>query len=71
MKRHFAVALIAGALLGLSAYRSMSVVLSRTLSIQRLLTVGGKAPAAGCSTSQAGSEARVNYGADYLFYKAR
>jgi hypothetical protein len=50
---------------------SGSGLLSRTLSIQRLLTVGGKAPAAGCSAAQAGSEARVNYSADYLFYKAR
>jgi hypothetical protein len=50
---------------------SGSGLLSRTLSIQRLQTVGGEAPAAGCSASQAGSEARVHYSADYLFYKAR
>lgn len=50
---------------------SGSGLLSRTLSIQRLQTVGGKAPAGGCSASQAGSEVRVHYSADYLFYKAR
>jgi uncharacterized protein DUF3455 len=50
---------------------SGSGLLSRTLSIQRLQTVGGNAPAGACSASQAGSEARVNYSADYLFYKAR
>jgi hypothetical protein len=50
---------------------SGSGLLSRTLSIQRLQTLGGKAPAGGCSAAQAGSEVRVNYSADYLFYKAR
>jgi hypothetical protein len=50
---------------------SGSGLLSHTLSIQRLHTVGGKAPAAGCSAAQAGSEVRVDYSADYLFYKAR
>jgi Protein of unknown function (DUF3455) len=50
---------------------SGSGLLSRTLSIQRLQTVGGNAPAAGCSAAQAGSEVRVDYSADYLFYKAR
>jgi hypothetical protein len=50
---------------------SGSGLLSRTLSIQRLQTLGGKAPADGCSAAQAGNEARVNYSADYLFYRAR
>jgi hypothetical protein len=50
---------------------SGSGLLRRTLSIQRLQTLGGKAPAAGCTASQAGSEVRVNYSAEYLFYKAR
>jgi Protein of unknown function (DUF3455) len=40
-------------------------------SIQRLHTVGGAAPAAGCSQAQAGQELRASYSADYLFYAAR
>jgi hypothetical protein len=42
--------------------------LSRTASIQRVQTVGGKAPADGCSQAQAGKEARVPYEARYYFY---
>jgi hypothetical protein len=45
-----------------------SGVLSRTTSIQRLNTKGGKAPAAGCDSAHAGKELRVPYSADYLFY---
>ncbi len=40
----------------------------RTQSIQRLYTVGGKAPAGGCSKAQLGKEARVPYKATYYFY---
>jgi hypothetical protein len=36
--------------------------------IQRLHTVGGKAPAAGCNATAAGQELRVSYSADYNFY---
>lgn len=43
-------------------------VLGRTASVQRIQTVGGIAPAGGCSPSQAGKEARVPYGAMYYFY---
>jgi hypothetical protein len=43
-------------------------VLSRTTSIQRLNTKGGKAPASGCDSVRAGQEVRVPYSADYLFY---
>jgi hypothetical protein len=43
----------------------------RTQSIQRLYTVGGKAPAGGCSKAQLGKEARVPYKATYYFYSAR
>jgi hypothetical protein len=43
-------------------------LLSRTVSIQRVQTVGGKAPASGCSQAQAGREARVPYEARYYFY---
>ncbi len=46
-------------------------LLGRTLSVQRLNTVGGKAPAGGCSAELAGSEVRMHYTADYLFYRAR
>ncbi|HXR20435.1 MAG TPA: DUF3455 domain-containing protein [Steroidobacteraceae bacterium] len=46
-------------------------VLSHTRYIQRLDTVGGKAPQGGCSAALAGSEARVHYTADYFFYAPR
>jgi len=46
-------------------------LLSGTQSIQRLHTIGGKAPAGGCSALLAGAEARVQYSADYLFYGVR
>ncbi len=43
-------------------------VFSRIQGIQRLYTVGGKAPAGGCSKAQLGKEARVPYKATYYFY---
>ena len=43
-------------------------VLGRTASVQRVQTVGGKAPLDGCSQAQAGKEARVPYQAAYYFY---
>jgi hypothetical protein len=46
-------------------------VFSRTMSIQRVQTVGGKAPAAGCDKAQAGQEARMAYKATYYFYAAK
>jgi hypothetical protein len=46
-------------------------VFSTTLSIQRLHTTGGKAPATGCDSSQSRKEARVPYTADYYFYAAK
>ncbi|HEY2464252.1 MAG TPA: DUF3455 domain-containing protein [Steroidobacteraceae bacterium] len=36
--------------------------------IQRLNTVGGSVPAAGCRREQAGQQLRASYTADYLFY---
>lgn len=45
-------------------------VFSQTLSIQRLLTVGGKAPAEGCDQTQSGKEARIPYRARYYFFDA-
>lgn len=46
-------------------------VLSRVTSIQRLNTKGGKAPAGGCDTANAGTEKRVPYTADYAFFAAK
>jgi hypothetical protein len=37
--------------------------------IQRVNTVGGKAPASGCDSGAAGTESRVSYSADYFFYQ--
>ena len=44
---------------------------SKVTSIQRLNTVGGVAPASGCSQAAAGSTARVGYTADYYFFEKR
>jgi hypothetical protein len=46
-------------------------VFGRTQAIQRLQTVGGKAPAQTCDRAQLGREARVAYTATYYFYAAR
>ena len=46
---------------------STSGLLARTVNVQRVNTVGGKAPATGCSVAQAGKELRVPYTATYLF----
>jgi hypothetical protein len=46
-------------------------VFTRTLSIQRLHTVGGKAPAGGCDQANAGKEARIAYKATYAFFVAK
>ena len=45
-------------------------VLSRTESIQRLHTSGGRAPTGGCDERVVGKEVRVPYKADYYFYAA-
>ena len=88
MKRHVAVVLMAGALLGLLGAcattdwaSTRAVPESLRVSASQVLFVRARplephaeysaSPAAGCSGSQAGSEARVNYSADSLFYKAR
>ena len=44
---------------------------SNVTSIQRLNTVGGVAPAAGCSQGNAGTVGRVSYTADYYFFTAQ
>jgi len=51
-----------------AADHSGNGLLSNVTHIQRLNTKGGKAPAAGCDASHAGSETRVPYTADYFFY---
>jgi len=42
-----------------------------TRSIQRVSTVGGKAPAGGCTQAQSGQQLRVPYKATYYFYVSR
>jgi hypothetical protein len=44
---------------------------SKFTSVQRVNTVGGVAPAAGCSQSTVGAAARVPYTADYYFLAPR
>jgi Protein of unknown function (DUF3455) len=44
---------------------------SKVTSIQRVSTVGGMAPKAGCSEATAGIPARIPYTADYYFFTAR
>lgn len=44
-------------------------ILSQANWIQRVNTVGGKAPAEGCDSMHENQEVRVNYSADYYFYK--
>jgi hypothetical protein len=46
-------------------------IFAKTQSIQRLKTVGGKAPVSGCDQAQAGKVARIAYRATYYFYVAR
>ena len=40
----------------------------KVTSVQRVNTVGGVAPKAGCSQATAGMPARINYTADYYFF---
>jgi hypothetical protein len=42
--------------------------LEKVVFVQRLHTNGGAAPATGCTSETANSEARVPYSADYYFY---
>jgi Protein of unknown function (DUF3455) len=50
--------------------RSGNGVLNKAIYIQRVDTVGGKAPKDGCDLPHVNSELRVNYTATYNFYKA-
>jgi len=47
---------------------SGSGVMNDVVTIQRLNTKGGKAPATGCDAQHQGTKVRVNYAADYYFY---
>ncbi|HKD78812.1 MAG TPA: DUF3455 domain-containing protein [Candidatus Angelobacter sp.] len=47
---------------------SGSGALSRVTAIQRIHTVGGLAPASGCSSAEQEEEFRSSYSADYYFY---
>ena len=40
-------------------------------AVQRVNTVGGAAPAGGCTDTTVGTETRVNFTADYYFYRLR
>ena len=44
---------------------------SNVASIQRVNTVGGVAPKAGCSQAEAGKAARISYSADYYFFNRK
>ena len=44
---------------------------SKVTSIQRVNTVGGVAPKAGCSQATAGTPVRISYTADYYFFTAK
>jgi Protein of unknown function (DUF3455) len=44
-------------------------VFTKVTYIQRLNTKGGKAPQAGCNAAAAGTETRVDYSADYVFFE--
>jgi hypothetical protein len=46
-------------------------ILGKTVSVQRVQTVGGQAPTNGCSPAQAGTVAPVPYSAAYYFYVAK
>jgi hypothetical protein len=47
---------------------SASGIFAAVRFIQRLYTVGGKAPSDGCGQASAGSEVRVPYSAEYRFF---
>lgn len=44
---------------------------SKVTSIQRVSTVGGVAPKAGCTQASTGTSARIGYTADYYFFAPR
>jgi hypothetical protein len=48
-----------------------SGIFGKTQSVQRVKTVGGKAPVDGCNQAQVGKVARIAYRATYNFYVAK
>jgi hypothetical protein len=46
-------------------------VLGQVGYVQRVDTIGGRAPAAGCSGANAGEQTQVPYSAEYKFYTSR
>jgi hypothetical protein len=54
----------------LSATPSGKGTFAQTTHIQRLDTVGGKAPSAGCDASHLGEKVLVPYRANYFFYRS-
>ena len=46
-------------------------LMGKVRSVQRVSTVGGKAPTEAADATKAGQERRVEYGATYLFYVAK
>ena len=44
---------------------------SKVTSVQRVNTVGGLAPKAGCSQTAVGTPARIDYAADYYFFTTK
>jgi hypothetical protein len=51
-----------------AASTSGAGVFSDITYVQRVNTVGGKAPASGCDATTVGTETRVDYSAEYFFY---
>jgi Protein of unknown function (DUF3455) len=45
--------------------------LEKVVSLQRVNTVGGVAPATGCTAGDIGKQARVYYKADYIYFAAK
>jgi hypothetical protein len=45
-------------------------IMNSVVAVQRVDTVGGAAPAAGCDASSAGTERAMPYQAVYYFYKS-
>jgi hypothetical protein len=54
----------------LSATPSGAGTFAQTTHIQRLDTVGGKAPSSGCDASHVGAKVLVPYRANYFFYRS-
>jgi len=58
-------------LLNVTSHNGVEGRFDDVVSIQRLSTVGGLAPASGCDTAHLGAIAQVPYTAQYVFYKVK